>query len=259
VRRAIALGAAALAAAAFAVPARADGGRRVDGEKTDCSELLPDEASPVLTDDAGGNITLSVFLLRDGVDPALAAKVARRARDAYAPLDISLTVVGGRAISLKPDPKSDAGEAQRLIDDARKQLGGRRPKGADVVFILTKKDIYEGAVGNDVVGFAACIGGVEDPTKAFAIGEVDEEPLDLGVTRMYVDVTAKILAHEIGHLLGAQHHYANCAEGVSASDITGRDLSPCSLMSNFVDFQSLRFDVLNGAVVRGHASSYARP
>ena len=229
-----------------------------DGEKADCGEDIPDEASPGLTDDPGGKIKLSVLLLLDGVDVKVATAAAKKAAKAYAPLNIAFSVDRMTSVTITPDKGGNTAAAQRMIDTAKKLVGGRRPAGFDAVFVMTKKDIYDPTIGNAVVGMSDCIGGVEDATKAFAVGEMVAEATIIAA-RIDVDGTAKTFAHEVGHLLGAQHHYANCVEGISASDATSRDVSPCTLMSNFVDFQSLKFDVLNAAVVRGHASSYARP
>ena len=69
---------------------------------------------------------------------------------------------------------------------------------------------------------------------------------------------AEVISHEIGHLMGAHHHYANCVEGNLSSDGPG-DLSPCTLMFNSVNNASLSFSSVEGAVVRGHAVNYAAP
>lgn len=42
-------------------------------------------------------------------------------------------------------------------------------------------------------------------------------------------------------------------------EIEGDDYSPCTLMFNYVDLQSLNFSTLEGATVRGHAVQYANP
>jgi predicted Zn-dependent protease len=262
VRRALALIVATGAMVATALPAHsADQRAQADTEKTDCTELVPDQASPGLTDDPGGKIKLSVLVLADGVDPKVVPALAKRAATAYAPLNIVFSVDKVMPVKIAADKgsKPPAAETQRMLDTAKKLVGGRRPPGFDVVFVLTNKDIYADAVGDGVVGMADCIGGVESATQAFAVGESTNEPVAFGPLKIDTEVTAKIIGHEIGHLLGAQHHYANCVEGISAADLTSGDVSPCSLMANFVDFQSFKFDVLNSAVVRGHASSYARP
>ena len=60
------------------------------------------------------------------------------------------------------------------------------------------------------------------------------------------------MAHEIGHLLGAHHHYTS-PEGLLAPDPNLLDL-----MAPFLDLCSLRFSTLNSLMVKGHAQLYAR-
>ena len=74
------------------------------------------------------------------------------------------------------------------------------------------------------------------------------------------DVSALIAAHEIGHVLGAHHHYGNCGENVSPSAATERrEVTPCTVMDQTLFYSSNRFGQLEGAVVRGHAVTYAAP
>jgi hypothetical protein len=58
--------------------------------------------------------------------------------------------------------------------------------------------------------------------------------------------------------MGGHHHYGNCAEGTKGTQEVFEG-SPCTLMFNFVDFQSIHFSTLNGTVVRGHAVDFASP
>ena len=58
-----------------------------------------------------------------------------------------------------------------------------------------------------------------------------------------VAATAEVFAHEMGHLIGAHHHYANCVEG-NLSSTDQNDLSPCTLMFPAVNFASLNFAAL---------------
>ena len=74
-----------------------------------------------------------------------------------------------------------------------------------------------------------------------------------------VNGTAVVAAHEIGHLMGAHHHYANCVEGIAPDELLGLELTPCTLMFNAVNPASLRFSAVNGPVVRGHAVDFASP
>jgi len=51
---------------------------------------------------------------------------------------------------------------------------------------------------------------------------------------------------------------ANCAEGTKTEQEV-LEGSPCTLMSNFIDFDSINFSALNRHVVRGHAVDFASP
>jgi len=74
----------------------------------------------------------------------------------------------------------------------------------------------------------------------------------------YGELLAGYAAHEIGHLLGAHHHYGNCVEG-NLSSASDDDISPCTLMFPAVNGASMNFGTLEGLVVRGHAVDYAAP
>lgn len=198
-------------------------------------------------------ITLDVTVLVDG-NPAIApSTVMATAERSYKPLGITLRSTLQR-VSFR------GSSASGLIKQAKARFGGRRPSGSDVVLVLTDKDVEED--GNDnVAGLADCIGGVAFPDRAFAVSEVFSPAADrfaVGRVSLLNNLSAKVAAHEIGHLLGAHHHYANCAEGIP-SELTQLEVSPCTLMFNSVDGASLNFSTANGLVVRGHAEAYARP
>lgn len=155
-------------------------------------------------------------------------------------------------------------ESQEIIDLTKEQYGGERPADVDIVYTVTDLDIE--AIGtNAVAGQADCIGGVANPSNAFAVGEIRHElippeGLPIGPVTFYNHYFAKIAAHEIGHLLGAHHHYQECATpGPAMSAVEHGENGPCSLMTNAVDFQTLPFSTLNGVVVRGHAEAFVTP
>ncbi|MBW3563611.1 MAG: hypothetical protein KY459_02690 [Acidobacteria bacterium] len=231
----------------------------IDVENNDCLELVPDTLSVV---DTGQVVELSVMLLLDGTDSAVAEEIMARAADSYAPLGINLVLKRTRKVSYTSTVSSD------LISDAKATVGGVPPNGIDLVGVFTTKTMQSTAGGATVVGQADCIGGIRwDENSFFVLSDIrhieDPESGTTGTLNSMgfnpnVDATAEVMAHEIGHLMGAHHHYANCVEG-SLSSTGPSDLSPCTLMFNAVNFASINFTTLSGSVVRGHAIEYAAP
>ena len=240
-RSATALAVAAIALA-FATPARSEPIEL--GHIPECVELLP----AAIAVPPGEPATLRVRVLLDGVSQAQGEEVFQLVQRSYAPLNVTV-VPAFEAVSFSGD------DAEALNAQAKARFGGVRPGDADVVYTLTSKNIV--AAGSDAVaGLADCIGGVAFPARAFAVGEVlDPDRTQLGELLMADHLTAKVAAHEIGHLLGAQHHYANCIEGLLSE--LGSELSPCTLMFNAVDLTSFPFSIVNSLVVRGHLEAYA--
>lgn len=219
----------------------------IDGEPRECLEPVP----AAIGLDLGQTIRLSVFTLLDGVSRERGEEVLAKAAEAYAPLNVVLES-RFRTVSFTGD------DAQGLIDQGKAFFGGERPRGTDVVYVLTSKEIQSG--GNAAVaGLADCIGGVRFPDRAFAVGENIAENRPLGPFVTTVNGTAAVAAHEIGHLMGAHHHYANCVEGIDPDELLRQELTPCTLMFNAVNTVSLKFSTVNTAVVRGHAVEYAAP
>ncbi len=216
------------------------------GHIPECTELVPAAIS------LGGDPTqLEVRVLLDGVSTARGQQVLDTARASYAPLGITLSPTF-QSVSFSGT------DAESLIAQSKALFGGQRPAGTDIVYTLTSKDIV--AAGSDAVaGLADCIGGVAFPSHAFAVGEnfTNDETSLLGLLPIAGNLSAKVAAHEIGHLMGGHHHYANCAEGILSE--LDNEVSPCTLMFNDVGLASLNFATLNGLVVRGHAEAYAAP
>lgn len=224
----------------------------IDGDDlTTCLAPAPDAIGlpPIL--DLGQTVSLDVAVLLDGVDVGLANLIMTRAGESYAPLGVTLTVTEYREVDF------DGTEGAALIQQAKDLYDGARPAGSDLVYVLSGKDLTNGGDAG-LAGLADCIGGVRFADRAFAVGEaVGIEETAIGPFRLLADAHPEIAAHELGHLMGAHHHYANCVEGQLQGDAD--DLSPCSLMFNFVDFQSLNFALVNVGVVRGHAVDFASP
>jgi hypothetical protein len=244
------LGVLALALVPAFASARPPAGPLVD-DAEDCLEPVPDGVALPVNDD-GQKISLDVLVLLDGVTLERGHEVMEKAAEAYTPLDVSLDY-RFEQVAFEPDTPETAtapaaSDSDRLLLDAKKWTLGNRPADTDVVYVLTAKDI------SDAAGRADCIGGVRFPDGAFAIGENYRSEDLLGV--FYKNATAKIAGHEIGHLMGAHHHYANCAEGTPGA-VAETGPTPCSLMVNYIDFMSLIFNNLEGSVVRGHAAKWA--
>ncbi|HEU4910525.1 MAG TPA: zinc-dependent metalloprotease family protein [Actinomycetes bacterium] len=226
---------------------KSSGAMPIDVEQ-ECLEPVPAAASPSHLF-GGDQLDLAVSVLVDGPSVARAQEVFGTAASAYAPLGVTLSALSYETVSFTGD------DAQGLIDQAKARFGGTRPAGSDLVYVFTDKDIQAG--GNyAVAGLADCIGGVRFDNQAFAVGEdfgpsEQDDPLQR-------NGTAKVLAHELGHLMGAHHHYANCVEG-NLSEVGEPEVSPCTLMFNAVNLASLNFSTANSAVVRGHTEEFAAP
>jgi hypothetical protein len=207
-----------------------------------CTEAAPAAFSL----DNAPQIDVHVHMVLDGVSLAEGRRVVARAQEAYTPLGIRL-VANFTTAHIEPTETTEALAAlQRLF-------GGQRPPWADVVFLLMKGDLSGGA-GSATGGVAACIGGASWPETAFAMGE-DLTLTAYGILDGDLDQGPHVVAHEIGHLFGAQHHYANCAEFPTA--IPNGQF--CSIMFNDGTWSRLQFDHLNTAVVRGYAEAYLHP
>lgn len=206
--------------------------------------------------DTDDEVTLSIHVVLDrGFSQTRATQILNRMKPAYAPLHVAIAAAGFRSMTLS------GSDSQGLIDQARERLGGARPAGSDVVLVLTPQNLTAPGLGDAVIGQADCIGGIRWPDRAFMVMEdLGDGDYGLGPIRFPGNVAAKTIAHELGHLLGAQHHFANCAEGIPSEVGTDRvEVSPCTLMFNSADLISINFGALEGAVVRAYAEQFARP
>lgn len=230
----------------------------VDTSVQDCNEFVP----AAVAVDTGQPIELSVMMLLDGTDAAVAKELMARAAQSYAQRNIQLVLKRTRAVSFTSTTSSG------LIEESKAFLGGVRPNGIDIVGTLTNKTMQAFAAGFTVVGQADCIGGIRYPDRSFFVATdirsiEDPQTGTSGTLNQLgfnpnVAAAAEVLSHEMGHLMGAHHHYANCVEGNLSSD-GPNDLSPCTLMFNSVNFASLSFGTAEGVVVRGHAAAFAAP
>lgn len=231
-------------------------GQPIDVER-DCLELVPENVGIAGITDDGAEVDLSIYVLLDGVSAAVASDLFARAAESYAPLGINLTVRGMETVRFS-EISSDA-----LIQEAKVHTGGIPPRGADIVGLMTDKEMQSGAAeGTTVIGQADCIGGIRyDENSYFVASDVratEESGENFGGTGLNpnVDAAVEVIAHEIGHLMGAHHHYGNCTEGLLTT-ASPDDASPCTLMFPAVNFASLNFGAFSGSVVRGHAFEHA--
>jgi hypothetical protein len=228
---------------------------QVDVVTDNCLEAFPEAVHvPVVDDDE--QIDVDVYLVGDrGVSSTHADAVLAAAQEAYSPLGITLAKAGYRSATL------EGTDSQGIIDQTKNLFGGARPPGSDVVWTLTSVNITAPGFGEAVAGQADCLGGVRYASSAFLVGEyTGTDGFGLAPIWFYGNLDAKVFAHENGHLLGAHHHYQDCVEGMLKETGPERaEVSPCTVMTNFVDFMSINFSVLEGAVVRAHAEEWAAP
>ncbi|HET9422781.1 MAG TPA: zinc-dependent metalloprotease family protein [Nocardioides sp.] len=200
------------------------------GHLLSCTELVPHAIA--ITDK---RVRLDLRILLDGVGRARARRAVTSMRRAYGPLGI-------RVAPSYEKVRFQGSDAAGLTRQAKRHYGGKRPRGTDIVYTMTSKDITAaGVLGDDVAGLADCIGGVRFARRAFAVGEAFPSGVDTG----------KTMAHEVGHLMGGHHHYT------SPEGLLGPGANLLDLMGPSLSLISLRLSTLNSLMVRGHAQRYA--
>lgn len=203
-----------------------------------------------VTDD-GGTVSVDLLVLLDEkATKSVAQRIFAEAARSYEPLGIKLRVAAYRTVKLR------GRDTPSLISQSKALVGGAVPKGIDVVYTLTTKSPLTVLDQPIAGGQADCIGGIRFQNRSFVVGAI-VEPVPIGPLTFHVYSSARVAAHEIGHLLGGQHQMANCIEGTA--DFATDDPTPCTLMSEAADFDSRHFGTLESAVVRGYAAAYAKP
>jgi hypothetical protein len=201
-------------------------------------------------------LDLRVHVILDGITVERGQQIMGRVAEAYDTIGIDLKATY-QEVTIEPDDV-DSGAAgtgepahgSAFMPAVKAAVGGARPWGTDVVYALTS-DLIVGTTA----GYADCIGGVRSTTESFAVGEASVNGgEDTGMGRN--NVTAKIATHEIAHLLGAHHHFANCAEAPKDPD-GYLLLEACTVMVNDIGLASFGWSTIEAAVVRGYVSDFA--
>ncbi|MBW3595033.1 MAG: hypothetical protein KY391_05590 [Actinobacteria bacterium] len=219
----------------------------IDGELGDCREIPPHELPPPAID-VSKVIPLEARVLVERGDRAAAQKLFAVTKRAFS--DIGIRV---KTRFQEVDPPRQWGDGdglgtgpnqEAILTFMKDLFGGRRPDGVDIVYFMTRH--WAG-------GFADCIGGVRYADRAFAFGSIDYS--FEGVIPAPTADEGVIAAHEIGHLLGAHHHYSNCVEALPQGAPRG-DLNPCTTMSPFAATASGTFALLERSFIRRYAALY---
>ena len=219
----------------------------IDNEPQECLEAAPTDVGLSGVTDDGQVVDVDVLVLLDGIDEPTGREMFRLADQAYAPLGIRLVPHRFQVVAF-PEPAN----GQRLVSHAINTVRGQVPKQYDIVHVLTNKEM-------NVAGIADCLGGVRYPDRAFSVSSVqaDRDIVIAGPVKTFhlKDHSAKTLAHELGHLLGAHHHYGNHHEGGG----TAPDFETATIMMSPAAMpRAFRFSAVNGAAIRGHAVAYAQ-
>ena len=199
------------------------------------------------TPDDDHEVVIDVLVLLDGVDEEQAREIFERTASAYAPLNISLRTDFHEVSFIA----SDVFEFLRV---AREYMRGGPPRGFDIVHTLTSDSM------GLAEGVASCLGGAAGGDTAFSASRTHPQE-DVSITplgiRTYIDSSAGFVAHEIGHLYGGKHNYANCVEGKVEDLASERTFNPCTTMWFESTPLSLGFSTINGLIIRQMALRYA--
>lgn len=226
---------------------RGGGEPPLDGQRA-CNAFLGEPVSYLIGPDAGEDLDLDVLVLVDGPTDEAARQIMGKVVEAFRHVGVTVRPTF-QSTTLTAGPDVDA-----LFDEMRLLLGGSVPEGYDVVHALTLKDVAGAA------GYADCVGGSRSRERAFSISEAvpGKVPNLIAGTPMPVwpwEQEAYYAAHEIGHLLGGNHDFANCVEGALLVDEDTP--APCTLMYPYANI-TFQFSTLNRALVRGYTRDLAQ-
>lgn len=218
----------------------------IDDGAPNCQEIPPEDGpASFLPDDE--RLTLRVRFVFEQGDRKLARDYVTTAATTFDRIGVDLEPTFER-LDVPDDWEDEPLSTDPSRDDqfelVKAHFGGRRPKGVDAVYYFSR--YWDG-------GFADCIGGIRWAERAFAIGSTDYATEGI-VPAPTVD-EGVIAAHELGHLLGAHHHYSNCAEAAPKGTLAGEP-GVCTTMSPFAVTASTTFGLVEAAFIRHYVESY---
>lgn len=114
----------------------------------------------------------------------------------------------------------------------------------DAVAMLVYKEIGP-------LGQASCIGGAGLDDRGNLVMTTNAAPFNFLGVQLYSNIYGKTLAHEMGHLLRAHHHYSNCHEASREPVVDA-----CTMMTPFVDELDETIGTLESIVIRGWANEH---
>ena len=225
----------------------ASAGLRIDGRAPDCTEIPPGEVPPVAVATTPV-LPLEVRVMTERRHLGDTKTYMKATVDSFSRIGIRLKVSYDVVI---PPSTWKTGFLQEASSDEifkfmKARYRGKRPRGVDLVYYMTA--YWSG-------GMADCIGGVAFADQAFAFGSIDYATEGL-VPQPLVN-EGFVAAHELGHLLGAHHHYSNCAEALP-SGATRTDLGPCTTMFPLATGISGTFGLLERSFIRHYTARYAK-
>ena len=102
----------------------------------ECLEPVPESASISGATDDGESISLDLLVLLDGITRQRGKQVMTTAAQSYEPLDISLKPTF-RSVTF-----SNSGEYHEMEEATLDAVGGQRPQGFDLVYVMMDKNLH---------------------------------------------------------------------------------------------------------------------
>ena len=219
----------------------------IDAGAEACTSEVTPEFVPPLAVDTGPILPLEVRVMVEAADLAEARRHLAVTKDAYGAIGIKLkvrfdVVVPPQEWATGPLEEPSGDEIFEFMKD---HYGGERPAGVDAVYFIT--GYWSG-------GLADCVGGVRRADSAFAFGSMSYKVE--GTVGVPTANEGVIAAHELGHLLGAHHHYSNCTEALPSGAARG-DFNACTTMSPAAATASSTFGLVERSDVRYYTDKYA--